>query len=52
MSSTTANTVVNTGRLRRSSRAPKKLSAEFSVGEVVEVRIVYRLVTNVWDSTG
>ena len=31
-------TAGNSGRLRRSSRAPKKLSAEFSVGDVVEVR--------------
>jgi hypothetical protein len=38
MSSNNTNSVGNSGRLRRSSRAPKKLLAEFSVGDVVEVR--------------
>ena len=37
MNSDAANTSGSAGRLRRSSRAPKKLTAEFSVGDVVEV---------------
>jgi ribosomal protein S17 len=43
MSSNNDNIVGNAGRLRRSSRAPKKSSAEFSVGDVVEVRRTSRL---------
>ncbi len=37
MSSNTSSSVGNAGRLRRSSRAPKKQTPEFSVGDLVEV---------------
>jgi hypothetical protein len=41
MSSATNSTDgINCGRLRRSARAPKKPTAEYSVGDLVEVRCI------------
>jgi ribosomal protein L21E len=33
-----SSNTTSSGRLRRSARAPKKSTAEYSVGDVVEVR--------------
>jgi hypothetical protein len=42
-----SSNIISSGRLRRSARAPKKSTAEYSVGDVVEVRRIHGCVVKV-----